>query len=131
MPGLRAVATGRYVASGWTSSPYSMGGYTNLKPGQVSAFAALRWIDSDDPAMRQEVRAGALVFAGEHLSDDYCGYMNGAAQTGRLAADSVLRSVAVGEARRRRADRQLRSESCQQPRQPRASAVPAPSGLLA
>ena len=46
--------------------------------------------------MRQEVRAGALVFAGEHLSDDYCGYMNGAAQTGRLAADSVLRSVAVG-----------------------------------
>ena len=33
---------------------------------------------------------GPLVFAGEHLSDAWPGFMNGGAQTGRLAAQAVL-----------------------------------------
>jgi hypothetical protein len=33
------------------------------------------------------------VFAGEHLSDAYYGYMNGAAETGRLAARVVLNRI--------------------------------------
>jgi monoamine oxidase len=33
------------------------------------------------------------VFAGEHLSDAYYGYMNGGAETGRLAAQVVLRRI--------------------------------------
>jgi hypothetical protein len=37
--------------------------------------------------------AGSILFAGEHLSDAFPGYMNGAAQTGRLAAQ---RSPASG-----------------------------------
>jgi monoamine oxidase len=32
-----------------------------------------------------------LIFAGEHFSDEYYGYMNGGAQTGRLAAAVALR----------------------------------------
>jgi monoamine oxidase len=34
-----------------------------------------------------------VVFAGEHLSDAYFGFMNGAAETGRLAAEFVLRTL--------------------------------------
>jgi monoamine oxidase len=34
-----------------------------------------------------------LVFAGEHLSDEFYGYMNGRAQTGRLAAEVIGRSL--------------------------------------
>ena len=38
----------------------------------------------------QTFQDGGLVFAGEHTSDEYQGYMNGAAQSGRLAAKAVL-----------------------------------------
>ena len=35
-----------------------------------------------------------VFFVGEHLSDDWYGYMNGAAQTGRLAAQAVRGLIA-------------------------------------
>ncbi len=38
----------------------------------------------------QEFAVGNLIFAGEHTSDEYQGYMEGAAQSGRLAAQAVL-----------------------------------------
>jgi monoamine oxidase len=34
-----------------------------------------------------------LHFAGEHCSTDFWGFMNGAAETGRKAAERVLRRV--------------------------------------
>ncbi|MFZ4677870.1 MAG: FAD-dependent oxidoreductase [Nodosilinea sp.] len=39
--------------------------------------------------MPQRVGVGNLAFAGEPFSDEYYGYMNGAAQTGRLAAMAI------------------------------------------
>ena len=42
-----------------------------------------------------EVGVGNLLFAGEHTSDEYYGFMNGAAQTGRLAAEAALRRLAA------------------------------------
>ena len=38
------------------------------------------------------------MFAGEHLSDAYPGYMNGAAQTGRMAAEAILGRAALRRA---------------------------------
>lgn len=35
-----------------------------------------------------------LVFAGEHFSDLWYGFMNGAAETGRLAVDHVVNRMA-------------------------------------
>ena len=35
-------------------------------------------------------RSGPVYLAGEHLSDAWPGFMNGAAQTGRLAAQAIL-----------------------------------------
>ncbi|MCZ6873732.1 MAG: FAD-dependent oxidoreductase [bacterium] len=47
-------------------------------------------IQADDPAECQDVHVYNLVFAGEHLSNAFYGYMNGAAQTGRLAAAVIV-----------------------------------------
>lgn len=95
-PGAIATANGRFARSRWTRGRYSQGAYANFKPGQLTRFADLFWIEADDPAERQEVAVGSLVFAGEHLSDAYYGFMNGGAQTGRLAADWVLRAINPG-----------------------------------
>ncbi|WNN92074.1 FAD-dependent oxidoreductase [Gloeocapsopsis dulcis] len=59
----------------------------------MTDFANFFYIESDDLEERQDVNVGNLVFAGEHLSDEFYGYMNGAAQTGRLAAEVVLGMV--------------------------------------
>ena len=43
-------------------------------------------------------RAGPLLFAGEWLSDAFPGYMNGAVQTGRIAAEAVLAELRAAAA---------------------------------
>jgi monoamine oxidase len=93
VPGARDAATGRFVRSHWASDPFTRGAYTSFKPGQLTRFGQFLYIDSDDPDERQDVNAGNLVFAGEHLSDAFYGYMNGAAETGRLAARVVLEKI--------------------------------------
>ena len=93
VPGARDAATGRFVRSRWVRDPFARGAYTNFKPGQLTSFGEFLYIESDDPDERQDVHAGNLVFAGEHLSDAYYGYMNGAAETGRLAAQVVLNKI--------------------------------------
>jgi monoamine oxidase len=92
-PGSAAAATGRYLRTTWSRQRYTRGGYTSFAPGQYTRFAPFRWVESPHPAERQEVRVGNLVFAGEHTSDEWYGFMNGGAQTGRLAAESILRSL--------------------------------------
>ena len=36
-------------------------------------------------------RAGQIVFAGEHTSEDWQGYMNGAVESGQRAANELIR----------------------------------------
>lgn len=95
VPGAISAFTGRVLHSAWTQSPYTLGGYANYKPGQLTRFGGLFWIESDIQDERQQVSAGNLIFAGEHLSDAYYGFMNGGAQTGRLAATLLLDKIAV------------------------------------
>lgn len=76
--------------SGWGSDPLSLGSYVNFPPGMLTRFGHLLWIESDDDAERQAASWGRLSFVGEHLSDAFAGYMNGAAQTGRLAAERLV-----------------------------------------
>lgn len=89
IPGAQNAATRRFLYTEWTREPFSKGAYTNFKPGQLTQFADFFFIESDNPEERQDVNVGNLVFAGEHLSDEFYGFMNGAAQTGRLAAEVV------------------------------------------
>jgi monoamine oxidase len=93
LPGAQASANGRFAHTRWTRDRFSRGAYVNFKPGQLTAFADFFYIDSDDPGERQDVHVGNLIFAGEHLSDAYYGFMNGAAETGRLAAQVVARRI--------------------------------------
>ncbi len=93
IPGAQAAATGQFYRTNWAEDPYIRGGYTSFKPGQYLEFAEFLYIESDAPDERLDVSVGNLVFAGEHLSDEYYGYMNGGAQTGRLAAEVLASRV--------------------------------------
>jgi monoamine oxidase len=81
-PGLAAAFNGRASAMIWPRNPYVGGSYTCYAPGQWTRFA-----EAFGPS-------GPVVFAGEHTSNEFSGYMNGAAESGRLAAEAVLRALA-------------------------------------
>ena len=76
--------------TGWGGDPYSRGAYVNFAPGQLTRFGHLLWVEGEDGTASQKAQSGPVYFAGEHLSDAWPGYMNGAAQTGRLAAQAIL-----------------------------------------
>ena len=69
----------------WESDPLSRGGYAFFGP-------------SFDPALRDWLArpAGRLLFAGEHTSVRWQGYMNGAVESGRRAALEVRAIARLG-----------------------------------
>lgn len=84
-------AAHRYAArTGWGKDPFTRGAYVNFAPGQLTRFGHLLWVEGDDGKASQMARSGPVYLAGEHLSDAWPGFMNGAAQTGRLAAQAIL-----------------------------------------
>jgi monoamine oxidase len=76
--------------TGWGRDPFTRGSYVNFAPGQLTKFGGLLWVEEDDGTVSQKAQSGPVYLAGEHLSDAWPGYMNGAAQTGRLAAQAIL-----------------------------------------
>jgi len=73
---------GRSTKFCWAANPYSRAGYSSFKTGQWSTLAG--W---------EGVPVGKIYFAGEHVSREFQGYMNGAAQTGRIAAETVAANI--------------------------------------
>ena len=59
-------------------------GYACFLPGQWTTIAGTEILP-----------VGNILFAGEHCSYDFQGYMNGGAQTGRIAAETVKRRLRV------------------------------------
>lgn len=94
MGDLAGAFTGAVLRTEWHRDPLTGGAYSTFAPGQITRFAGLPWVEEEDGTVLQEARDGAVWFAGEHVSDAWSGYMNGAAQTGRLAADALARSLA-------------------------------------
>jgi len=92
LPGLPA-PNGRVRRTRWADDPLTRGAYSAFAPGQLSRFASLFAKESAD-APPQPSQAGPLYFAGEHLSDAFAGFMNGALQTGRIAAEAMLAEAA-------------------------------------
>lgn len=88
LAGVSQAATGWQRRTSWGRDPFARGAYSCFRPGQLTRFASLFWIEEE--GLVQRAAAGPLIFAGEHLSDAFPGYMNGAAQTGRLAAQAVI-----------------------------------------
>lgn len=95
VPGMTAATLAAH-RTGWHRDPLSMGGYVNYRPGQMTRFARLFWVEERGRAS-PPVASGVVHFAGEHLSDAFPGYMNGAAQTGRLAAEAVVAQLAAAK----------------------------------
>lgn len=90
IPGLMGASNHSYRRTAWHKTRYIGGGYTNFKPGQYTELAQdWLYIEADDPDERQFFHFENVVFAGEHTSDEYYGFMNGAAQSGRLAAELI------------------------------------------
>jgi monoamine oxidase len=87
IPGLPR-PNGRLRRTRWCDDPLTKGAYINYRPGQLSRFASLFAIEEDGSV--QVPQAGPLLFAGEWLSDAFPGYMEGAIQTGRIAAEATL-----------------------------------------
>jgi monoamine oxidase len=72
-----AFEAGRFLD--WPGDPWTRGGYSFPAPGEVVARVR---------ALRQP--CGPLVFAGEHTSTRFPGYMEGALESGARAADLAL-----------------------------------------
>ena len=82
-PGVRNAYTGKVARFHWPSYPLARCSYACYKPGQWSSIAGNEFKPVDQ-----------LYFAGEHTSTDFQGYMNGAAETGRRAAQAMLAVLA-------------------------------------
>ncbi len=81
-PGVADAYTKKAIRQHWPSAPFALGSYTCFKPGQYSTLA-------DNIA----TPVGNLFFAGEHTSENFNGYMEGAAESGERAAKEVLAKV--------------------------------------
>ena len=88
IPNLIETWNGKATRLHWPSYNYALGSYACWKPRQYTEFMQdYVYLEGED---EQTFQHGGLVFAGEHTSDEYQGYMNGAAQSGRLAAKAAL-----------------------------------------
>lgn len=83
-PGIASAYSGNPIKYCWGKNPFSKAGYSSFKVGQWSTLAG--W---------EAQPVGNILFAGEHVSSEFQGYMNGAAQTGRLAAWAIAEKIGV------------------------------------
>jgi monoamine oxidase len=71
----------RGIASyAWAKDEFSKGAYALYRPGQ--------WFGVRPHLLKPH---GKVLFAGEHLSDDWQGFMEGAIETGEAAAESLIK----------------------------------------
>ena len=81
-PELEHELTGAGHLACWKNNPWSQGSYSCYKVGQTTAFRGFESLSSK-----------GLFFAGEHCSLTSKAFMNGAAESGRLAAEAIIRSI--------------------------------------
>ncbi|HEX8103084.1 MAG TPA: FAD-dependent oxidoreductase [Solirubrobacteraceae bacterium] len=82
LPGIKDAWDGKATIDHWTSYPWTKGSYSFYKKGQYTAFGAAE----------SEIE-GACHFAGEHTTQDFQGYLNGAVDTGQRVASEVLAAL--------------------------------------
>ena len=85
-PGVAKAYTGKNIKFCWAKSPVAKAGYSSYKVGQWSTLAG--W---------EAVPVGNIHFSGEHTSIEFQGYMNGAAVTGKMAAEQIAAKVLATE----------------------------------
>ncbi|MGL2994722.1 flavin monoamine oxidase family protein [Flavobacterium sp. TSSA_36] len=83
-PGSKKAYANKHVFAAWSTYPWVKASYTCPKPGQ--------W---NTAMLHTAAPIGNMFFAGEHCSVDYQGFMNGAAETGRIAAQEVIKKMTI------------------------------------
>jgi monoamine oxidase len=73
----------KHVFVNWIDYPYTRGSYSCYKTGQWTTISGLEI----EPI-------GNFYFAGEHCSENFQGYMNGGAETGRRVAETIREVIA-------------------------------------
>jgi monoamine oxidase len=84
LPGVAGLWNGKVIRNAWDRNPWTLGSYSLFKPGQYTTLNGI---------LREP--EGAAYFAGEHTSDAWSGYMNGAVESGQRAAAEVLSSLGI------------------------------------
>lgn len=69
----------RFYRMHWPAHPHTRGSYSCYQPGQWTSIRGA-----------EAIPCGSILFAGEHTSADWQGFMNGAAESGRVAAERIL-----------------------------------------
>jgi monoamine oxidase len=83
-PGSKDKINRKKAIFNWSTSSLVEGSYSAYKVGQWSTIAG-----------NEQSPVGNIFFAGEHCSADFQGYMNGGAETGRVAAEGILKSLSM------------------------------------
>ena len=83
-PGAEADFNGKINVAKWATNPLVKGSYSCYKVGQWTTISGY-----------EAEPVGNIYFCGEHTSEDFQGFMNGGAKTGRLAAEAVLAKIGV------------------------------------
>ena len=78
-PGVRQEWLGTALRAYWPSNPFIRASYAAYTPGQWTSIRGA-----------EGLTVGNLYFAGEHTSLDWQGFMNGGAESGRLAAQALI-----------------------------------------
>jgi monoamine oxidase len=81
-PSIKEQFNGKKGTFNWGNSPHAKGSYACMTVGQKTAFGGV-----------EAEPINSILFAGEHCSKDSQGYMNGGAETGRKAAEELIRRV--------------------------------------
>jgi len=81
-PGAAGALSGRVSRFHWPTHEFTRGGYACYRPGQWGTICGA-----------ESESVGNLHFAGEHCSLNYQGFMEGGAETGRVAAETILESI--------------------------------------
>jgi monoamine oxidase len=79
LPGITAQWDGNATVDYWAAYPWTRGSYSYYKPGQYTRFGGA-----------EEEVSGACHFAGEHTTQDFQGYLQGAVFSGQRAAAEVI-----------------------------------------
>ena len=80
-PGTTAAYQGKALVSKWSINPWSLGSYSAPALGHYTSFWGSQW----------EKDAGNRIhFCGEHTSEEFWGFFNGAVETGERAAQALV-----------------------------------------
>lgn len=82
-PGFKSSMTGKKGLFQWNTNPFSLGSYACYKTGQWTEISGNEFSP-----------VGNLFFAGEHTSSNFQGFMNGAVETGKKAAEMMIQKIA-------------------------------------